>query len=81
MTREDERLFGRASRLLCTCWRTEKIHEMVSKFIMVFLIKYTHMPKQRCFCLSLPVYLDVAPAQAHASSTGPTGPLTAVTLR
>lgn len=54
MTREDERLFGRASRLLCTCWGTEKIREMVSKFIMVFLIKYTHMPKQRCFCLSLP---------------------------
>lgn len=54
MTREDERQSGRASRLLCTCWRTEEIRETVSKFIMVFLIKCMHVPKQRCFCLSLP---------------------------
>lgn len=46
MTRAEERLFGRASRLLTTCWPTEKISETVSKFITVFLIKWKLMPQQ-----------------------------------
>lgn len=87
MTRVEERSFGRASRLLSTCWPTEKIRETVSKFITVFLIKWKHMPKQilsACLCLIL--YLEVAPGQAHfplvsyGTINHCRGPLTTVAL-
>ena len=48
------RKFGRASGLLSTGWRTEKMHETISKLIMVFWIKWKQMPKQRNFCMSFP---------------------------